>query len=209
MEIKQTLGMSGYQTHLFMALAEAVKAFESTLAATTAGPPLNEATATPELTILHYELEQRRAVVLMLASATVEALANLYMRLRSTPEQALLLERATVVEKWTVVPSLFLPNYAFPTDGELYQDLKRLTDRRNALMHLKEDVMSDRAGTHKGKSPRYAGDEHAFVVRCGTLARRLIEHVASFDKSGAAKDSQMFIGFAEVMTGFKGSLTPR
>ena len=189
-----------------MALKNAVAQYAQAWEATSSYPPLTEDTATPELTILHYNLEQRRVVALLLAASSVEAVANLYLRFKVNAEQLSFLERATFIEKWTVVPSLFIP-YTFPKDSELYQDLKRLHTRRNSLAHLKEEVSLGGQAAHPGSMPDYAGDEHIFVARCGTLPARLVSHVGSFDKSEALTSIRAFIGLADVFSDTMNSLT--
>ncbi|OFW21382.1 MAG: hypothetical protein A3H97_20220 [Acidobacteria bacterium RIFCSPLOWO2_02_FULL_65_29] len=200
MKITPLFRTSGYQTHLHMALKDAVAEYAKAWEAASRHPPLTEDTATPELTILHYTLEQRRAAALLLAAFSVEAVANLYLRFKAKTEQLSLLERASFIEKWTIVPSLFIPDYTFPKDGELYQDLKRLHARRNALAHLKEDVSVGGEASHPGSTPEYAGDEHVFVARCGTLPTRLVSHLGSFDKSGDLTSIWAFINLADVFS---------
>jgi hypothetical protein len=128
-------------------------------------------------------LEVKSAVVILFTACYVEALANLYLAFKTTTDQLSVLESASFLEKWTVVPSLFLPDYAFPRDGELYHDLKRLHQRRNALVHLKERVAWGEDVEHKGALPKSDGDEYAFLCRCRTLPLRLVEHVDKFDKT--------------------------
>jgi hypothetical protein len=108
MKITELQGSSGYQTHLHMALHDAVADYLRTWEDVSRHPPLSEETATPELTMVHYALEQKRANALLLAAACVEAVANLYLGLKATADQFSVLERTTFIEKWTVLPSLFL-----------------------------------------------------------------------------------------------------
>jgi hypothetical protein len=179
MEVEEIGGSSSYQVYLHMALDDAVSAYQKTHKAVSRHPPLTEKTANPELTWLKYALEQRRATTLVLAACCHEALANLYLAQKTTSEEFAILKWTRFLEKWTVLPSLFVPNYSFPKDGELYQDLKRLSARRNALVHLKEAVSRDGATLH----PEVASDESVFIGRCQSLPDRLLEHLASFDKT--------------------------
>jgi len=199
MKITEIGGCSGYQVHLLLALDNAVIAYEETHDAVSRNPPLTEESATPELTFLHYSLEQRRATALILASCCVEALANLYLAHKTTPEQFAILQWAKFLDKWTVVPSLFLPEYSLPKDHELYQDLKRLNARRNALVHLKEEVTHGDSVRHRGLHPEVASDECVFVGRCRSLPERLLAHVASFDKTDAITHVSMILAVARTM----------
>lgn len=185
MKITQMQGSSAYQTHLHLALLEAVAKYAEAWQQISQSPPLTEESATPELTVLHYSLEQKRATALLLGGACVEALANLYLALKTTADQFAVLQRATFIEKWTVVPSLFLPRYVIRKDSVLYQDLKRLHSGRNALAHLKEEVTSEGVVIHRPSVPERTSDEHVFIGRCATLPSRLVEHLGTFDHSDA------------------------
>jgi hypothetical protein len=118
------------------------------------------------------------------------------------------LEWAKFLEKWTVVPSLFVPGYSFPKDGELYQDLKLLNARRNSLVHLKEEVTS-RGGAvlHAGLHPEAASDEHVFVGRCRSLPDKLLSHLASFDKTDAISQVRLVLAISPFMQKLGDSLT--
>ncbi|MDA2930000.1 hypothetical protein MYX84_08660 [Acidobacteria bacterium AH-259-O06] len=168
---------------------------------------MTEKTATPELTLLHYLLEQKRATALLLAASCVEAVANLYLGLRASPGQFAILERATFLEKWTVGPTLFLEDYDLPKGGELYQDLKRVHVARNALVHLKEEVSEGGAVLHQGSLPKSAGDEHVFLSRCRSLPERLVSHLATFDKTDAVTQIHMILAFTTAFQDMKSSLT--
>lgn len=183
MRVAELQEFTVYQAHLHVALYDAVAEYEQVQERVEQQPSLTEETATLELTVLHHTLEQKRATALLLAASCVEAVANPYLGLKVTPDQFAVLERATFLEKWTVVPSLLVAGYALPKDGELYQDVKRLQVRRNALAHLKEEVTSGGMVVHRGSIPEGAGDEHFFIRRCRLLPDRLVSHLASFDKT--------------------------
>jgi hypothetical protein len=195
MRVTELQGSSAYQTHLLVALYDAVAEYEQVHERVEREPPLTEETATPQLTVLHYTLEQKRATTLLLAASCVEAIANLYLGLKVNVDQFAVLERATFLEKWTVVPSLLVAGYTLPKDGELYQDVKRLQVRRNALAHLKEGVTVGGVVVHTGSLPESAGDEHFFVKRCRSLPDRLVSHLGSFDKTDAMTPVRMILAF--------------
>ena len=200
MKVTQLPGSSAYQAYLHLALDEAVSAYEAAHKAVRRHPPLTEETATPELTLLHYSVEMREATALILAACCVEAVGNLYLGHKATHEQFDLLERTSFVDKWTVVPSLFVPSYSLPRNGQLYQDLKRLMVWRNALVHLKEEVTALGGSVlHQGSVPNRASDHHVFVCRCRSLPDRLLSHAASFDKTNAIAAVTMVLAVKPVM----------
>src|SRR5438552_1435662 len=99
--------------------------------------------------------------------------------------------RSSVVANSTVIlyqdrqqPRRFIKSYAMPKDRQPYQDLKRLNLRRNALLHMKENI-TKLGKVIKGKlvGNYTEQDEHEFVKRCRTLTDRLIEHLGKFDHS--------------------------
>jgi len=203
MNITELSGSSGYQAYLHLALEDAITEFEETYEEVSQQPPLTEESATPALILLHYKLEQRRATALVLAACCVEAVANLYLAHKTSPEQFGLLEWAKIMDKWTIIPSFFVPNYTFPKDDVLYQDLKRINVLRNAIVHLKEEVTRGGAVLHRGSRPEYASDEHVFIGRCRTLSERLLSHVALYDKTDAVQNVRMIIAVKPVMQEMK------
>jgi hypothetical protein len=207
MKITQLRGSSLYQAHLNVALHDMVSEYEQLHERMQKQPPLTEETATAEALLLHYTLEQKRATALLLAASCVEAVANLYLSLKVNPDQFAVLERATFLEKWTVVPSLLVAGYTLPKDGELYQDVRRLQIRRNALLHLKEEVTRGDVVVHPGSIPEAAGDEYFFVNRCRSLPDRLASNLASFDKTGNMTQVQMAQAFTSTLLEVRRNLT--
>jgi hypothetical protein len=199
MEITEIYGSSGYQTYLHLALDDAINEFEEIYKEMSKYPPLTEESATPELTMLHYKLEQRRATAIVLAACCVEAVANLYLANKTSPEQFGILEWAKFMDKWIIIPSFFIPNYTFPKNGVLYQDLKRLNTLRNTIVHLKEEVTQAGTVLHRGSQIIPASDEHLFIGRCRTLPEKLLSHVAHYDKTDAIPNVQAIIALKPVM----------
>lgn len=97
MEITTLWGGTGYQTYLHLALHEAISEYMRLRTELQRHPPLTEDTANPSLVLLYHEVEQHRAVAIVLAGCCVEAGANFYLALKATPEQFAVLERASIV----------------------------------------------------------------------------------------------------------------
>ncbi len=184
MEVAEVGGFGANYAYLYFALQEAVEEYQQRKRRTEMSPPVPEETG-GDLIRLYYALDQARATVILLAAACVEAIANVYLAMKTTPEQFAVLESAAFIEKWMVLPTLFLQGYVFPKGSTLAQDLKLLHDRRNGLLHMKAMVTKGGVVIHKGTRPTVPGDEDAFIKRCASLPIRLIEHVASFDPAGA------------------------
>jgi hypothetical protein len=203
MEITKIGSFSVYQVYLHLALDDAVSAFEETNDEVSHQLPLSEESVTSELTLLHYKLEQRRATALILAACCVEAVANLYIEHKASPDQFDYLKWANFIEKWTIIPSFFVPSYTFPKDGVLYQDLKRLNVLRNKLVHLKEEFTRGDVVLHIGSHPEYEPDEHIFVGRCRSLPERLLSHVALYDNSDTIKQVRMIFTIPPIIKELK------
>ena len=184
MKVTELRGSSAYHVHLNLALADAVEEYKTLSYEIQKHPPLSEETATAELTRLYYLHEEKCITVILLAAACVEAVVNFYLATKTTPEQFAVLERATFIDKWVVLPSLFLKDYTFPKGSVLYQDLKLLHNRRNSLLHLKATITEGGKIVHKGTELTVPSDEKVFIERCASLPDRLVRHITSFDPTG-------------------------
>ena len=198
MKVTLHSSQSGRQVSLHLALVSAMDEYDRVHAEVQAHPPLTEETADPFLTDLWYRWELRRATALILAAACVEATINVYLAFKD-PDGFEKLQWKPFMAKLTTVPKQFEKAYELPKTSELYRDLKRLHDRRNALMHLKEDV------TYRGKTVQNVetahasmDDEHEFVERCRNVVDRFLEHLRKFDRAEAVMQASMMPGFAQV-----------
>lgn len=195
MKITRGKSSSAYHLYIYLALRETVKGYEQVAQEITNCPELTEETATPQLTRLYYLRKQKAATVVVLAASCVEALGNLYLALKTTPEQFKTLERTNLIDKWVVLPSLFLPGYIFPKGEQLYCDLRQLCKQRDSLMHLKEEITQGEEVVHKGNLPEAAGDEHAFLGRCAILPIKLVQHLANYDSTETIRHMQFCLTF--------------
>ena len=157
---------------------------------------LNEQEKLIQLHIYGQKLEASRIVVTLLAHSFIEALANFYISLKCKSEQFKILERVSLMDKWTAIPSLFIPEYNFPK-GELYEDLKMLNDTRNRISHSKPIIITDGQTTHEGFMPKIPKSSGEFVETIISLPLRLLKHLSVFDKSGDVTTLLMTSGLAE------------
>jgi hypothetical protein len=128
-------------------------------------------------------VEEARIPVLLLAHSLVEALANWYLAMKCDEQLFAGLERWGVMRKWEVAPRFWSPGYSLPKDGELYRDLGWLIARRNRITHPKAEIEIGGKPVHNGNYPEVSDAEHKFVVACGTLPRRLVAHLQTFDSA--------------------------
>lgn len=125
----------------------------------------------------------------------MEALANFYLALRSNEEVFKLLEYASVIDKWTVVPCLFIPGYKLPKSEQIYNDLNLLVKMRNAFTHVKPKVVHDGRIIHKGNFPNHLPDDYQFTMNCVSLPLRLLKNLRKFDKTDAFRDLVISSGY--------------
>ncbi len=198
MKITLHSSQSGRQVSLHLALFSAMDEYDRVHAEVQARPALTEETADPFLTDLWYRWEQCRTTALILAAACVEATINVYLAFKD-PDGFEQLQWKPFMAKLTIVPKRFDEGYELPESSELYRDLKRLHERRNALMHLREDVVYQ-GKTVQGAETAHASveEEHEFVKRCRNIVDRLLEHLRTFDRSDAVLQASMMPGFAQV-----------
>ena len=128
-------------------------------------------------------LEEAQIVIILLAHSFIEALANFYLLLKTTPDQFNIIEKTGLIDKWTVVPSLFLKDYTFPKGEKIYNDLKELNGRRNAITHCKPQVIIDDEIVLEGNLQIKYKKSHEFMDSCMSLPKRLVDHLGKFDKS--------------------------
>lgn len=134
-----------------------------------------------------FSLEESAIVVVLLSANSIEALANLYLSLKTDTEQFRLLERAPIVDKWVRIPTLFEPRYKLSKSLKLYKDLVELVKTRNALTHHKPHIVINRTLIHKGKLFNLSGDRGRFISHCASLPSRLVKHLAKYDKTSKCK----------------------
>jgi hypothetical protein len=134
------------------------------------------------------DVEEAKIILIVCVASYIEALVNHYLSCRLSSEHFALLDKSNVMEKWTVVPSLFIPRYSFSTVDSLYMDLDALVKRRNGIAHAKPPVIEKGKKVRRGKQPRN-DIEHDQVLNWIKLPDRLIEHLRSNDKS---HDFQLF-----------------
>jgi hypothetical protein len=79
------------------------------------------------------------------AEATINAILALGLAHTMKQDLFVVLEQASVKDKWTVGPQSFLPGYSFVKSSQLFGDLTVLCKRRNAYVHSKITVR-DAAG---------------------------------------------------------------
>jgi len=118
-------------------------------------------------------IEQYRISVIVLCSVLVECSINFYL---STKYDTAALkkfekERKSLFKKWAEVPKRFLPAYELPPNSKLTEDLQKLIDRRNVIVHPKPAMSIDRDNRHQGNHPPVALDENDFICSARAFRR--------------------------------------
>jgi hypothetical protein len=127
------------------------------------------------------KVEQCRLVVVVLTCALVEHVINFYLCTKCNAVQFHKLERKALLKKWTEEPGKLLTNYKLLEQSQLGQDLARLINRRNAIVHAKPMISIDGDNRHAGNEPSMVLDENSFMEGCATLPFLLIENLLKFD----------------------------
>jgi hypothetical protein len=127
-------------------------------------------------------LEEAETVVILLSYTMVEAIANEYIFVKADEEQYEEYEQANLLDKWEIIPSLFIPGYKFPKGVRLYQDLSRLVDWRSTYTAPKPDEFEEKAGGRPGILPEHIADYAEFIKSCMSLPCRLFEAISRFDQ---------------------------
>jgi hypothetical protein len=138
--------------------------------------------------ILYFErfglrVDSSRLIISLLVCSYLEAMANYYLSLKTDVDQFALLERASLLEKWIIIPRFFNPEYRLPKNGQLYQDLKLLISERNVIVHSKPLIKIDGVIVHKGNTTKNLADGHKITLRSASLPERLLKFLWKYDKS--------------------------
>jgi len=130
-------------------------------------------------------INEARLNVFLNSAVLVEAVANVYLSLKTDPHLFEVFSNLNIVQKWFSAPKLFNNKYSIDKEGQLYEELLHLKQIRDAIVHLKPEVYIDGKKVHKGKNPKKIAEDHEFCLRAATLPFRLIENLLKFDRSFA------------------------
>lgn len=122
-------------------------------------------------TIYLSTIERHRLSVVILSCTLLEAMINFYIGAKCKGKKFRELQARSLFKKWTECPKELAPNFHLP--AELRDDLRKLIDRRNDIIHHKPFISIDGDRRHKGNEPDVDLDEHDFICRSATLPQRL------------------------------------
>ena len=126
-------------------------------------------------------IEQRRLTIVVLSSALLECAINFYLCLKCSAARFKKIEAdkriGSLFGKCTEAPREFRKSYVLPATSDLAHDLRKLIDRRKAIVHPKPMLSIDGDNRHKGNEPMIALNEHEFTGRCATFPFRMVEHL--------------------------------
>jgi hypothetical protein len=127
-------------------------------------------------------VEQPRLSVVILSTVLLECSINFYLSVKCNADEFQALGKMSLQDKWQLAPAWFAKGYRFPGGAALAEDLKRLVQRRNRIIHTKPYIAIDGETRHKGNEPEISFDEHDFICRSATLAWRLIDNLLQHDE---------------------------
>lgn len=133
------------------------------------------------------KLYRQTVLIVLVASAMIEALANLLLSENADSDTFAILERATPIEKWVTLPKIFISNYELPKDKELYNQLRLLNVRRNSITHSKPEIKIDDKIIHRGNMPKRGNKENALHLAFCDLPEKLIDNLGKYDQHQAVK----------------------
>ena len=133
-------------------------------------------------------IEQRRLPIVVLSSTLLECAINFYLCIKCNAKQFKKIQRERLFDKWTETPKQFVPGYNIQDASGLKNDLKKLIDRRNVIIHSKPLIVVDGGNAHQGNEPDIKLDEHEFMGRCVGLPYKLVENLGGCDA-----ESRMFL----------------
>jgi len=122
-----------------------------------------------------------------------------YLSEKCSQDQFEALERMTTLDKYLVVPTLFVKEYEFPKSDSLYRDLKHLLALRTSLVHPKPKVVVNGQTVHKGNLAKNVLTSALTPDKCLSLPVRLVEHLCLYDHGGAFGLS-IYSGFGKEAT---------
>ena len=112
-------------------------------------------------------IASRRLVIVILVASYLEAVINTYFAFKFRTEQLNALRNFSLLEKWTVGPSLVAPQYKLDRKSETFRDLKDLIHARNDIVHMRPEFRREGVLIHKGNAVQIA--HHHFVECDGVL----------------------------------------
>ena len=161
----------------YTALYERIDAYTPT------GLGKNLDSAVEKQIVFRSDLLSLRMTIVILTCSVLEAYINYYLALKTTAGQFKILEKAKLIEKWTITPSLFIQDYKFDKSTALYSDLKRLIETRNRIVHTKPYIVNDGELIHEGYFPEWHKSEHQFIKRYFSLPLDLLKQLAGQENS--------------------------
>jgi len=148
-------------------------------------------------------VEQPRLSVVILSTVLLECSINFYLSVKCNADEFQALGKMSLQDKWQLAPAWFAKGYQLPAGTSLAEDLQRLVQRRNRIVHVKPFIAIDGEARHKGFEPRVTFDEHDFVCRSATLPSRLIDNLLQHDAEAhmPLSNLRMYVGVAATAVG--------
>jgi hypothetical protein len=143
---------------------------------------------------LFQEREQSSFAIITITSASLaEAVINYYIALKLCKMDTDLLadiEKIDLLKKWTLLPKIFNENYKFDKSSELYDQLKNLVKKRNALVHLKPNIFHGSPNDKKvikGTNSKDLNVSFKNLYQFIELPKKLMQHIENQEKDEGVK----------------------
>jgi len=148
-------------------------------------------------------IEQRRLPVVVFSCMFLENVINFYLCTKCDAKDFKKVESESLYKKWTKIPSQFAPRYLIRDTDQIGIDLRKLVNRRNAIIHSKPMLSIDGDNRHQGNEPDVQMDEHKFMEQCATLPYVLIHTLIHYDPSGFMAIDNVRMWCASILSEFE------
>jgi len=154
-----------------------------------------------------FDVERKRLPIIVLSCTLLECAINFYLSTKLSSEQFKEISRdKTVIKfgklfgKWVLAPGKILQKYEVP--DHLKEHLRKLINRRNAIIHSTPMISIDGDNRHKGNEPEIELDEHIFVGHCSVLPSLLVENITASDPKSWSNLSSLSLSCGIVASEF-------
>lgn len=142
-----------------------------------------------------YNMRASQYAVWLFSSSLLEALINFYLITNLRSEEFKALEKLSPVEKWVIGPRFVDAEYKLEKGINPHQNLLKLFDRRNSIVHHKAFREENGKIKYKGKFPKVQPNEHDLTHSFFELPEEMVIFVIKNKKDSIAFEFAAGSGF--------------